>query len=299
MHNAQTILITGATTGIGRHTALHLARAGHRVIATGRNAEALTTLRADAVGLQLDVVTLDVTDRASLAHAAAEVARLTGGRGVDVLVNNAGYGEAAPMLEVREADVRAMYETNVFGLLAVTQAFLPAMVARGAGRIVNISSVGGRLTLPLFGAYNSTKYAVESLSNAMRMELWPLGIRVVIIEPAATKTEFAKTSVRKMDTYRRADSPYVALYARTDRMTAQTERTATDPLVISRVIERAVTSRAPRARYVAPFSGRVIVALAEWLPTRVFDWLITRLMGLTRAGLGLGVGSPRRTVAEN
>jgi len=287
MNDAQTVLITGTTTGIGRHAALHLARAGHHVIATGRNAAALAALRVEAEGLRLDVVTLDVTDRASLEHAAAEVVRLTDGRGVDALVNNAGYGEMAPMLEVREADVRAMYETNVFGLLAVTQAFLPAMVARGSGRIVNISSVGGRVTLPLFGAYNSTKYAVESLSDAMRMELQPLGIRVVVIEPGGIKTEFANTSVRKVDTYRRADSPYAPVYAGIDEVKAQSERLAADPLVISRVIERAVTARSPRARYMAPFYGRVIVALAAWLPTRTFDWLMARAMGVTRARLTL------------
>jgi NAD(P)-dependent dehydrogenase (short-subunit alcohol dehydrogenase family) len=104
--NPQTILITGATKGIGRHAALHLARAGHNVVATGRNAEALAALRTEAAGLRLDVVRLDVTDRASLAQAVTDVARLTSDRGVDALVNNAGYGEMAPMLEVREADVR-------------------------------------------------------------------------------------------------------------------------------------------------------------------------------------------------
>jgi NAD(P)-dependent dehydrogenase (short-subunit alcohol dehydrogenase family) len=243
------------------------------------------------------VVSLDVTDRASLAQAVAEVARLTDGRGVDVLVNNAGYGEMAPMLEVREADVRAMYETNVFGLLAVTQAFLPDMVARGTGRIVNVSSVGGRATVPLFGAYNSTKYAIESLSDAMRIELRPLGIHVAIIEPSGTKTEFANTSVRKVSTYRRADSPYAALYDRIDEIKAQAERIAADPLVISRIIERTVSARAPRARYVAPFNGRVILALAAWLPTRVFDWILARAMGVTRARLGIVAKAPRPSAA--
>ena len=124
--DAPTVPITGTTTGIGRHAALHLAREGHHVIATGRNAASLETLRVEAAGLRLDIVTLDVTDRASLAQAVAEVDRLTGGRGVDALVNNAGYGEMAPMLEVREADVRAMYETNVFGSRSPKGSRLPA-----------------------------------------------------------------------------------------------------------------------------------------------------------------------------
>jgi short-subunit dehydrogenase len=192
-----------------------------------------------------------------------------------------------------------MYETNVFGLLAVTQAFLPAMVARGAGRVVNISSVGVRFTLPLFGAYNSTKYAVESLSDAMRMELKPLGVHVVIIEPAAIKSEFSNTSVRKIDTYRRADSPYSAIYARTGEIKAQMERTAADPQVVSRLIERAVTARTPRARYVGPFNGQVLVALAAWLPTRVLDWVVAQATGVTRARLGLAAEASRQMRRDN
>jgi NAD(P)-dependent dehydrogenase (short-subunit alcohol dehydrogenase family) len=284
----QTILITGATGGIGRHLALHLARAGHRVMATGRNLAALQSVQAEAAGTPLHTVALDVNDRASIARAVEEVARLTDGYGLDALVNNAGYGEMAPLLEVREEDVRAMYETNVFGLLAVTQAFLPQMVRRGAGRIVNVSSGGGRLTLPLFGVYNSTKYAVESLSDAMRMELAPLGIRVVIVEPGATQTEFANTSARKMESYRRDDSPYVELYARADELKAQLARPAVAPIVVVRAMERALTASRPRARYIAPFSARIMVALAAWLPTPALDCLLTSMFGMTRKQLRVG-----------
>jgi short-subunit dehydrogenase len=284
----QTILITGATGGIGRHLALHLARAGHRIIATGRNLAALQSVQAEAVDLPLHTVVLDVNDRASITHAVEAVSRLTDGYGIDALVNNAGYGEMVPLLDVREEDVRAMYETNVFGLLAVTQAFLPQMVRRGAGRIVNVSSGGGRLTLPLFGVYNSTKYAVESLSDAMRMELAPLGIRVVIVEPGATQTEFANTSVRKMESYRRDRSPYAALYARANDLKAQLARSAVAPIVVVRALERALTASRPRARYIAPFSARIMVALAAWLPTPTLDWLLTSMFGMTRKQLKVG-----------
>jgi short-subunit dehydrogenase len=200
-------------------------------------------------------------------------------------VNNAGYGAMAPLMEVREADVRAMYDTNVFGLLAVTQAFLPEMARRGAGRVVNVSSGGGRVTLPLFGVYNSTKHAVESLSDAMRMELKPLGIRVVVVEPGATKTEFANTSVRKMASYRRDGSPYGALYARTGELKAQIEGPAADPIVVVRALERALAASRPRARYIAPFSARIMVALAAWLPTPMLDCLLTSMFGMTRKHL--------------
>ena len=287
MRDTQTILITGATSGIGRHLALHLARAGHRVIATGRNLAALQSVQAEAAGSSLHTVLLDVNDRASLAQAVEEVSRLTDGHGLDALVNNAGYGEMAPLMEVREVEVRAMYETNVFGLLAVTQAFLPQMVRHGAGRIVNVSSGGGRVTLPLFGVYNSTKYAVESLSDAMRMELKPFGIRVVVVEPGATKTEFANTSVRKMASYHRDGSPYAALYARMDELKARLEGPAAEPIVVVRAIERALTASRPGARYIAPFSARVMVALAAWLPTPILDWLLTSMFGMTRRRLKL------------
>jgi NAD(P)-dependent dehydrogenase (short-subunit alcohol dehydrogenase family) len=283
-----TILITGATSGIGRHAALHLARAGHRVLASGRNDQALRSLKAEASALDLEVLLLDVTDRSSLRSALSEIMRLTEGRGVDALINNAGYGEMAPVLEMREGDVRAMYETNVFGLLAVTQAIVPSMIARGSGRIVNVSSVGGRLTLPLFGAYNSTKYAVESLSDALRVELRPFGIEVVLIEPAAIKTEFMNTSVRKVGSYSRADSPYAAIYARIGEIQRQTARTAAEPIVVSRAIERALSVRVPRPRYVAPFSGRFVVAMATWLPARVLDWILSRLFGLAALRLEQG-----------
>jgi short-subunit dehydrogenase len=284
-HNTQTILITGASGGIGRHLALYLGRAGHRVIATGRNLAALQSLQAEAADCPLHTVVLDVNDSTSIAKAVGEVSRLTAGYGVDALVNNAGYGEMAPLLEVRAEDVRAMYETNVFGLLAVTQAFLPQMVQRGAGRIVNVSSVGGLFTLPFFGVYNSTKHAVESLSDAMRMELKPLGIQVVVVEPGGTKTEFANTSVRKLASYRHDGSPYAAIYARTDELKAQLERTAAHPIGVVRALERALTASRPRARYVAPFGARIFVALAQLLPTPILDRLLSLMFGMTRKRL--------------
>lgn len=277
----QTVLITGATGGIGRHLALHLARAGHRVIATGRNPSALQRVQADSSGLALHTVVLDVNNRASIAEAVEEVSRLTEGYGIDSLVNNAGYGEMAPLLEVREEDVRGMYETNVFGLLAVTQAFLPQMIRRGAGRIVNVSSGGGRVTLPLFGVYNSTKFAVESLSDAMRMELKPLGIKVVVVEPGGTKSEFANTSVRKIASYQNDASPYAAVYANSDQIRAQFERTAVDSIVVVRALERALTAARPSARYVAPFSARVFIALATCLPRPLVDSILMSMFGVT------------------
>src|SRR4051794_39927695 len=154
----KTILITGATAGIGRHAALELVRQGHHVIATGRREAALATLKDEAAPLasksggRLDVLKLDVTDAASVGSAVLEVDALTDSRGLDVLVNNAGYGQMGPVEEVTDADLRRQYDTNVFGLMSVTRAFLPRMRARGEGRIVNVGSIGGGAALPPVGA---------------------------------------------------------------------------------------------------------------------------------------------------
>ena len=148
MKKTHVVLVTGATSGIGRATALHLARAGHRVFAVGRRQAALEALEREAKGLRLETLMLDVTRAESIAAAKDEIDRRTNGYGVDVVVNNAGYGVGGPVEEVSDAAFRAQYETNVFGLMAVTRAFLPKMRARRWGRILNISSVGGRLTLP-------------------------------------------------------------------------------------------------------------------------------------------------------
>lgn len=291
--NAQTILITGATTGIGRHAALHLAKAGHRVIATGRNTDALDTLHAEAraAGLALDTLRLDVTSPESIAAAVTDVDRLTNGRGVDVLVNNAGYGIAAPLIETPDAEIRGQYETNVFGLMAVTRAFAPRMLARRAGRIVNISSGGGRVTLPMFGAYNSTKYAVESLSDALRLELRPFGVRVVLIEPGPIASEFSNRSVQSAGRHQGADSRYAALFAHADAMKQRTDAMSAPPIVVSRAIERAITRARPAPRYVVPLSTRLGVFFAELLPTFLVDWALRRAFGLTPARLQLARGA--------
>jgi short-subunit dehydrogenase len=287
MTTSKTILITGATAGIGRTTALHLAKRGHRVIASGRKSDLLASLREEAKkdGATIDTVLLDVTRAESIAQAVAEIERMTGGRGVDVLVNNAGYGLVGPMSEVSDADLRAQYDTNVFGLMSVTRAFLPAMIERRYGRVVNVSSMGGRMTFPFMGAYNSTKYAVESLSDAMRAELRPFGIDVVLIEPGVIKTNFADTSMAFVDRY--TDSPYKGAIAKAQRMRDLMEKTASGPHVIANAIRKAVERRRPSARYVAPFSTWFALLFKVLLPTRSWDWMMRRFSFLTRKHLGL------------
>jgi short-subunit dehydrogenase len=283
------VLITGATAGIGRHAALHLAGQGHRVIATGRNPRLLDELKAEAGGLRLDVVRLDVSDAGSVSAAAAEVNALTQGHGVDVLVNNAGYGLGALLADVTDEELRAQFETNVFGLMRVTWAFLPTMMARGCGRIINVGSVAGRLTTPLTAAYSSTKYAVESLSDALRMELRPFGIEVSVIEPGPIRSEFAGRMMEHLVRHGSAESPYAAIYARADELARMHEVQASGPEHVSRAIEHAAFARRPRVRYVVPSRQRLVLLLAAVLPTRLTDYLLCRVLGLTPAGLRAAV----------
>jgi short-subunit dehydrogenase len=274
-----TVLITGATQGIGRHAALALTARGHRVIASGRNREALETLRVQEKAI--DVVQLDVTDVASIADATREVDRLTDGRGIDVLVNNAGYGLVGPLAEITDAKLREQFEVNVFGLMSVTRTFLPKMIARGSGRVLNVSSVSGRISLPLFGAYHASKWALETMSDSLRMELRPFGVHVVVIEPGTIRTEFVDRSRREANAVENPGSPYAPAYARVGQMADRLMAQAVGPEVISRAILRATEARRPKARYVAPFHAMVGLHLLRALPTWLTDAVMIRMTGLS------------------
>jgi short-subunit dehydrogenase len=276
------LLITGATAGIGRNTALALARKGHRVFATGRRESALATLQEEARGTFLETIPLDVTSAESIANVAAEIERRTDGYGLDVLVNNAGYGQYGPVEGLSDAELRAQFDTNVFGLLAVTRAFLPKMRERGAGRIINVSSVGGRVTFPLGGAYAATKYAVESLSDALRNEVAAFGVRVSVIEPGAIRSEFNERALATLDPQAAASGPYAPLLAQAGDLVKRIDGMAVGPEPVIRDIEHAAFSRRPRARYVSPFHARVIIAVFALLPTSLADWLVQTTFGVRR-----------------
>jgi NADP-dependent 3-hydroxy acid dehydrogenase YdfG len=279
MRSEQSILITGATSGIGRDAALRLAGAGHVVLAGGRRRDALAGLAAESRG-RIEPLVLDVTEPASVEAARELVERRTDGRGLDVLVNNAGYALPGPLEALAEADLRGLFDTNLFGLLAVTRAFLPAMRERGLGRVVNVGSIMGRVAMPLLGAYNASKHAVAAVTDALRMELAPFGVTVVLVEPGALRTGFAARALAGLAPYRDPGSPYAAALAGTDAAWARVYRLSPGPSAAGRAIVRAATADRPSPRYVVPARNRLVVAALATLPTPAADAAKRRIMGL-------------------
>jgi short-subunit dehydrogenase len=287
----KTVLVTGATAGIGRHVALDLARRGHRVFATGRNVGALDALKAEAAaaGAALETVVLDVTDARSIEDAARLVKGLTADRGVDVLVNNAGYGQGGPVMELSDETLRKQFETNVFGLMAVTRAFARDMIERGRGWVLNVSSIGGRITFPFFGAYHASKYALEALSDAMRAELRGFGVRVVLIEPGPIASEFSARAFTSLP-QGGAEVRYASSYERAGGIRATSDRFSFGPEHVALAVRRAMRDN-PRARYMAPSFLGVVFALLPFVPTRLLD-------ALFRWAFGLRPSSPPSALAE-
>jgi short-subunit dehydrogenase len=198
---------------------------------------------------------------------------------VGVLVNNAGYGSEGPFEEVPMEEIRRQFETNVFGLVRLTQLCLPGMRGQHFGRIVNLSSMGGRLTLPGGAFYHATKYAVEALSDALRFETSGFGIDVVVVEPGPIKTEFANTAIAKIDAIGNPDSPYgpfreALKQSIRDAYEGPMGAFAGTPDDVAKVIEKAITARRPRSRYPVTLAARMLMATRRWLPDRAFDTVL-------------------------
>ena len=265
--------VTGASSGIGRAVAIELARRGHTVFAAARRQGTLDDLAASHRGIV--AVPLDVTDEDSIDRAWSLISSATQGAGVDVLVNAAGYALTGPIETLSTREVKRQFDTNVFGLLAVTRAVLPTMRARRAGRIINMSSVVGRTSFPAMGVYGATKYAVEALSDSLRMELAPIGIKVVLIEPGFVATDIVDASTRERGEV--AVEPggsvdgYRPLIEAADRFLAKQMNQAMPASALARTIANAAESRRPHTRYVAPASAKGLVGVFTRLPDRLAD----------------------------
>jgi NAD(P)-dependent dehydrogenase (short-subunit alcohol dehydrogenase family) len=247
MTTALTVLVTGASSGIGRAVAAEFAARKHTVFATARRPQPLADLAATTPGVH--PITMDVTDPESVRAAWAKIDAQTGGNGVDILVNNAGFALTGPLELLDPADLRRQLDTNVFGLVAVTQAALPAMRARRSGRILNISSMLGRMTLPGMGAYSATKYAVESLSDALRVEVAEFGIDVIVIEPGFVATNLAHAADNQPATPASDAHPYTTLVRRGDAYLAdQMAKAQPAERIAAGIVEEALRRLADAAK---------------------------------------------------
>ena len=260
------VLITGASSGIGFQAARELARAGHTVYAGARRVERMRPLRA----LGVTPVALDVTDQEA-STGVVETIMSREGR-IDVLVNNAGYGSFGTVEDVDLTEARRQIEVNVLGLAALTKAVLPHMRASRSGTIINMSSMGGRFVIFMGGWYHATKYAVEALSDALRMEVADFGIDVVLIEPGAIRTDWGTIAADHLE-----DSARGGAYEEAAGRTAASmrrlyaSRRLSDPQVVVRAVRRAVEARRPRTRYLVGLGAKPLVAARALLPTRLFD----------------------------
>jgi NAD(P)-dependent dehydrogenase (short-subunit alcohol dehydrogenase family) len=269
---SKAVLITGCASGIGRATARRLAESGWTVYATARRPEALAELAA----LGCKTLALDVTDERSMRAAVAAVEVAEGA--VGVLVNNAGYSQSGAVETVPLELVRRQFETNLFGLLRLTQLVLPGMRRQGWGRIVMLSSMGGRLTFPGGGIYHASKHALEALSDALRYEVAGFGIDVVVVEPGIIRTGFGANAARSLE--RLEAGPYAGFQEAVERATVNVyekgplARLGGRPEVVARVIERAIAARRPRTRYLVTPSARLLVGLRRVLPDRTWDRLL-------------------------
>lgn len=266
------VLLTGASSGIGHQTAKLLAQNGYKVYGGARHVEKMNDLQK----IGISPIKLDLTNQDAIHTAVQGIIQKE--KHIDVLVNNAGYGSYGAVEDVSIEEAKRQFDVNLFGLASLTKEVLPYMRAQKSGRIINVSSMGGRLTTKFGAWYHATKYALEAFSDALRMETKSFGIGVVIIEPGGIKTPWgiiaaenlkkaAKNSAYKVQALKTADS-----MART-----YSSNHLSDPEVIAKSILKATNARKPKARYLVGFGAKPFVFLHTVLPTRAFDWLISKV----------------------
>ena len=265
------VLVTGASAGMGREAALLLAEQGHTVYAAARRLDRMEDLKAKGIRpLKMDI-TKDDDNRRVVDQIISEQGR------IDALINNAGFGLYGPIEEVDMDRARYQFDVNIFGLASLTQMIIPHMRTRRSGRIINVSSVGGKIYTPLGAWYHATKHALEGWSDCLRMELRPFNIDVVIIEPGLIRTEFADVATSGLSPDSLAGSPYKPTLDAYLQMLKSPgmDRRATHPRVLAAVMAKAVNARRPRTRYVKGFMGGTVLFLRRLLSDRAYDRMLT------------------------
>ncbi|HNX25392.1 MAG TPA: SDR family oxidoreductase [Spirochaetota bacterium] len=271
------VLISGCSSGIGRAFSSEFSKRNFHVAATARKIDSIRDIKSDKTGIYI----LDVTDEKSIKSCVKKVIKDFGR--IDVLVNNAGYGLIGPAAEIPLDDIRNQYETNLFGLIALSQAVIPHMQNQGSGRIINISSVSGVLTTPFGGAYCSSKAAVNSISDAMRMELAPFNIQVVTVQPGAIKSNFGNRASGTVKKYHRPGSKYLFAAGYIDMRAMDSQNNPTDAEVfVSAVVKKILKKNPPALVRV----GRLTVKLPllKWLlPYSLLDRILKKRYGLDKS----------------
>lgn len=270
MQKPKVALITGASSGIGHATAARLIHDGYLVYVGARRADRMDDLVAQG-GIPFK---MDVTIEADMINVVEQIEQVHGG--VDILINNAGFSLYGPAQTVPIAEARRQFEVNLFGAARLTQLVLPHMLSRKWGKIVNISSVNGRIFLPLGGWYHASKHALEGWSDCLRMEVEPLGVNVILIQPGAVKSEIFSNMSTNLSAYTK-DTPYeqyATMMAQTGEEMYGPDGPASDPAVIADVIARALRAKRPQPRYAAGHRARLVLFLRRWLSDRMFERVI-------------------------
>ena len=271
------VLVTGASSGIGEATAVFLAHKGFRVFAAARRVQALETLSALGAG-RIQPVAMDVTDANSISDAMDHIRQEVGGP-LYGLVNNAGVAVAGPVESVPGDEWRRQFETNVIGLVQVTQAVLPQMRSAGTGRIVNIGSVAGRIVAPFMGPYGASKHAVEGISDALRRELIDTGVKISLVRPGFINTHFGEQEQDSLARYMGEDNPYGDKVRAFAKWHERKHPSAAPPSEVAETVYKALTAERPHSRYTVPASFLGFLALRNLMPSAVVDRIMGRITG--------------------
>ena len=277
----QVAVVTGASSGIGEAASRSLARRGFRLVLAGRRIDLLSRLAAEieSQGGEALAVRTDLVDSAQT-QGLVEQAMARFGR-IDVLVNNAGYGEGGPIELLGRDSMRRQFEVNLYAALELCGLVAPIMRRQGCGRIINVSSLSARLSGPLGGLYCATKGAMDRATDALRLELLPWNIRVVLVAPGLIDTEIFATAIEAARPLaEQPNNPYQAMMERTGALIEVRMKRAVRPDVIGKVIAKAATARRPRVRYVAPFSAWLLWTASPLIPQRVIDFVLRRAVGI-------------------
>ena len=271
----KTVLVTGASSGIGKATSLYLAGKGYTVVGTGRSAARLETLQSEASARNLPVTTVELDINSGEDVDGALPGLLEDHGGVDALVNNAGYGLWGPLETLGLDQLKAQFETNFFAVVRLIQEVLPGMIERRSGAIVNVGSVEGRIATPFNAAYAASKFAMEGMSEALRTEVGPFGVRVAVVEPGAVETSFLRNQVigEGAESGATVYAPFVERYrTRSKRF----HKLAADPVKVAEVIHKVLRSRRPALRHPVGVDARAGMLGARLLPERLFQALVGR-----------------------